>query len=103
MHHHRPRHLQIRNVQRRSELRNLSLERKLESVHGDFEKRQQQLSAVLSAANLDPTILASVTRKLDEVLDTRNALIWDLQYSIARVSKAHNDVIRTYQAKLAGT
>lgn len=57
-------------------------------------------SQVLNAANLDPALFTTVTHKLDEVLDQRNALIRDLKYQIARVTKSHNDVARTFSARL---
>lgn len=41
-----------------------------------------------------------VTRKLEDVLDSKNGAIKDLQYELARVCKAHNDLLRTYEAKL---
>jgi recombinational DNA repair ATPase RecF len=56
---------------------------------------------VLSASNLDPGTLALVSKKLDEVMDSKNQLIKALQYDVAKVSKAHNDLIRVYEAKLA--
>ena len=36
-----------------------------------------------------------------DVLDSKNGAIKDLQYELARVCKAHNDLLRTYEAKLA--
>jgi hypothetical protein len=36
-----------------------------------------------------------------DVLDSKNSAIKDLQYELARVCKAHNDLLRTYEAKLA--
>ena len=60
-----------------------------------------QLGEVLSASNLDPGTLALVSKKLDEVMDSKNQLIKALQYDVAKVSKAHNDLIRVYEAKLA--
>lgn len=36
-----------------------------------------------------------------DVLDSKNTAIKDLQYELARVCKAHNDLLRTYEAKLA--
>lgn len=76
---------------------------------------------MISAANLDPSALTLVTRKLEDVLDSKNGAIRDLQYELARVCKvnipyqiyytaancwwwclqAHNDLVRTYEAKLA--
>ncbi|XP_012578295.1 PREDICTED: growth arrest-specific protein 8 [Condylura cristata] len=35
-----------------------------------------------------------------DVLDSKNSTIKDLQYELARVCKAHNDLLRTYEAKL---
>lgn len=42
-----------------------------------------------------------VNKKLEEVLDNKNSIIRALKYDIAKVSKAHNDLIRVYEAKLA--
>jgi hypothetical protein len=35
-----------------------------------------------------------------DVLDSKNSAIKDLQYELARVCKAHNDLMRTYESKL---
>lgn len=35
-----------------------------------------------------------------DVLESKNSAIKDLQYELARVCKAHNDLLRTYEAKL---
>lgn len=90
----------VRQVQRRSEFKNLVLERQLDTLHDAFERKQAQFSEVLRAANLDPTVFATVTRKLDEVLEQRNAMIRDLKYHIARVAKAHNDMVGAFEAKM---
>ncbi len=83
------------------------------------------MNEVLAASNLDPTALSVVTRKLEvypvsslpsflayaavcngsflvvqDVLDAKNTAIKDLQYELARVCKAHNDMIKVYEAKL---
>jgi hypothetical protein len=42
-----------------------------------------------------------VNKKLEEVLTNKNSIIRALQYDVAKVSKAHNDLIRVYEAKLA--
>ncbi|KAL5466688.1 hypothetical protein EMCRGX_G030832 [Ephydatia muelleri] len=80
-----------------SELKSLKWE------HDVLEQRfaqEAQLNEVLSASNLDPSALTMVTRKLEDVLDSKNSAIRDLQYELARVCKAHNDLIRTYEAKI---
>nr|XP_005999251.1 PREDICTED: growth arrest-specific protein 8 isoform X2 [Latimeria chalumnae] len=90
----------IQEVQQKSGFKNLLLERKLQTLEDVLEKKEAQLNEVLSASNLDPSALAVVTRKLEEVLDSKNSAIKDLQYELARVCKAHNDLLRTYEAKL---
>jgi hypothetical protein len=55
---------------------------------------------VLVAANLDPSALAIVGQRLDQLLDERNRVIRDLRYNVARVTKAHNDAMRVYETKL---
>ncbi|XP_019629401.1 PREDICTED: growth arrest-specific protein 8-like [Branchiostoma belcheri] len=90
----------IHEVQQKSNFKNLLLEKKLGALADTLEKKEAQLNEVLSASNLDPTALTVVTRKLEDVLDSKNSAIKDLQYELARVCKAHNDLLRTYEAKL---
>ncbi|XP_069073289.1 dynein regulatory complex subunit 4 [Pleurodeles waltl] len=90
----------IQDVQQKTGFKNLLLERKLLALSDTLEKKEAQLNEVLSASNLDPNALTIVTRKLEDVLDSKNNAIKDLQYELARVCKAHNDLLRTYEAKL---
>ena len=90
----------IYDVQQKSGFKNIILERKLQVVDESLEKKEAQLSEVLAATNLDPNMLGTVSKKLDDVLDAKNSAIKDLQYELARVTKAHNDVIRVYESKL---
>ncbi|XP_069491653.1 dynein regulatory complex subunit 4 [Ambystoma mexicanum] len=90
----------IQDVQQKTGFKNLLLERKLLALSDTLEKKEAQLNEVLSASNLDPNALSIVTRKLEDVLDSKNNAIKDLQYELARVCKAHNDLLRTYEAKL---
>lgn len=56
---------------------------------------------MLAAANVDTVVLEDVTRRLDDVLTAKNDQINELKYETARVTKAHNDLVRVYDAKLA--
>lgn len=91
----------IHEVQQKTGFKNLLLEKKLLALADVLEKKEAQLNEVLSASNLDATALTVVTRKLEDVLDSKNSAIKDLQYELARVCKAHNDLMRTYEAKLS--
>ncbi|XP_062967488.1 dynein regulatory complex subunit 4 isoform X3 [Cynocephalus volans] len=90
----------IQEVQQKTGFRNLVLERKLQALSAAVEKREVQFNEVLAASNLDPSALTLVSRKLEDVLESKNTTIKDLQYELARVCKAHNDLLRTYEAKL---
>merc|ERR1712183_838692 len=78
----------------------LLLERKVIALAAYLEKKDAQLNEILAASNLEPAALSVVTRKLEDVLDSKNNAIKDLQYELARVCKAHNDLLRTYETKL---
>lgn len=90
----------IQEVQQKSGFKNLLLERKLAALTDSLEKKEAQLNEVLAASNLDPTALNVVTRKIEEVLDSKNVALKDLQYELARVCKAHNDLLRSCESKL---
>uniref|UniRef100_A0A2K6EVT6 Dynein regulatory complex subunit 4 n=1 Tax=Propithecus coquereli TaxID=379532 RepID=A0A2K6EVT6_PROCO len=90
----------IQEVQQKTGFKNLVLERKLQALSAAVEKKEVQFNEVLAASNLDPSALTLVSRKLEDVLESKNSTIKDLQYELARVCKAHNDLLRTYEAKL---
>jgi len=77
------------------------LEKRVAALHEALEMKEAQVGEVLAAANLDPATMAAVNKKLEEVLSNKNAVIRALQYDVAKVSKAHNDLIRVYETKLA--
>nr|XP_030705267.1 dynein regulatory complex subunit 4 isoform X2 [Globicephala melas] len=90
----------ILEVQQKVGLKNLVLERKVQALATAVEKKEVQFNEVLAASNLDPAALTLVSHKLEDVLESKNSTIKDLQYELARVCKAHNDLLRTYEAKL---
>jgi len=91
----------VREIQRKAELgKNTVLEKKLEVLTQQFDEKQAQLTEVLQAAKLDPVIVSSVTKKLEQVLGTKNRQIKDLQYQVHQSTKTYNDTIRVYESKL---
>lgn len=91
----------VREIQRKAELgKNAVLEKKLEVLAGQFDEKQAQLTEVLTAAKLDPAIVAGVTKKLEQVLGEKNRQIKALQYQVHQCTKAYNDTIRVYESKL---
>uniref|UniRef100_A0A094ZUC6 Dynein regulatory complex subunit 4 n=1 Tax=Schistosoma haematobium TaxID=6185 RepID=A0A094ZUC6_SCHHA len=92
--------LAIQEVQQKCGLKNILLEKRLTALTETIEKKEAQLSEVLSASNLDPISMATVSRKLGDILDSRNGTIKELQYELARVCKAHNDLLLACESKL---
>jgi len=91
----------VREIQRRAELgKNSVLEKKLEVLQAQFDDKQAELTRVLAAAKLDPSVVASVTKKLEQVLGAKNRQIKELQYQVHQCTKAYNDTIRVYESKL---
>merc|ERR1712193_18406 len=90
----------VREIQRKAEFKNVVLEKKLEVMTGQFNEKQAQLSEVLQAAKLDPAVVAGVTKKLEQVLGSKNRLIKDLQYQVHQRTKAYNDTIHVYEQRL---
>ncbi|XP_066875625.1 dynein regulatory complex subunit 4 isoform X3 [Kogia breviceps] len=117
----------VLEVQQKAGFRSLVLERKVQALLAAVERKEVQLDEALAASSLDPAALTLVSRKLErrrsvslgdlttpaaprvdvltpsfpqDVLESKNSTIRDLQYELARVCKAHNDLLRTYEAKL---
>uniref|UniRef100_A0A8D2PZE2 Dynein regulatory complex subunit 4 n=1 Tax=Zosterops lateralis melanops TaxID=1220523 RepID=A0A8D2PZE2_ZOSLA len=90
----------INEVQQKTGFKNLLLERKLKGLLNLLEQKEVELSEVIAASNLDPSALSLVSHKLEDVLNSKNATIHELQLQLARVCKAHNDMLQTFEAKL---
>jgi growth arrest-specific protein 8 len=93
----------IYDVQQKTGFKNLLLEKKLDAMHKELEKKDAQLNEVLAASNMDPVMLGNITRKLDEVLEAKNRTIRDLQYEVARVSKVARIFFRSDVARCTTT
>ncbi|XP_076295227.1 growth arrest specific protein 8 isoform X2 [Lasioglossum baleicum] len=90
----------ILELQQKTGLKNVLLEKKLEKLSDLLEQREAQISEVLAAAQLDPGAVIQANKKLENMLTRKNTAIQDLQFELAKVCKAHDDLLRTYEAKL---
>ncbi|TPX34391.1 hypothetical protein SmJEL517_g02952 [Synchytrium microbalum] len=90
----------IQGVQQKTAFKNLILEKKVESLRENLERKDLQLSEVLRASNLDPVSIGNITKRLEEVLESKNSQVRELQYDLAKTTKAYNDMMRVYEAKL---
>jgi len=91
----------VRDIQHKADIgKNVVLEKKVQALTAQFDERQAQLTEVLSQSKLDPQVVANVTKQLEKVLGTKNREIKELQYQVHQRTKAYNDTIRVYEAKL---
>ncbi|KXS21885.1 hypothetical protein M427DRAFT_281219 [Gonapodya prolifera JEL478] len=86
--------------QQKAGLKNMLLDQKLTALRSTLEKRDLQLTEVMRASNMDPEAALRLARRLDDHLEGKNAIVRDLQFELARVTKAHNDLLRTFEATL---
>lgn len=90
----------ILELQQKTGLKNVILEKKLEKLSELLEQREVQISEVLAAAHLDPTAVVNVNKKLEDTLNRKNTAIQELQYELAKACKAHDDLLAVYENKL---
>lgn len=87
----------ILELQQKTGLKNVLLERKLLNLQKDTEKREAILGEVLTVAGMEPQNLSV---RIEKLLQNKNEKIQDLRYELARVCKAHDDLLETYEAKM---
>ena len=89
----------VQRVQRSTELKNLLLEKNLSELEKVMQTKLSQFDLAVEAAQLDPEAVSMLSEQLNDVLDVRNQLIADLKYNVLRVTKAHEDMMRTMEEK----
>ncbi|XP_044731662.1 dynein regulatory complex subunit 4 [Chrysoperla carnea] len=87
----------ILDLQQKTGLKNALLQKRLEHLVDSLEVRDAMLVDITKTCNLPPT---EVNNRVEQMLKDKNNLIQDLQYELARVCKMHDDLLRTYEAKL---
>ena len=90
----------VLKVQQKSNLKSLLLEKKLKALVELLEQREAQFSEIMTLCQIDPEILSTVNNKVEDLLNKKNAAIQDLEFELAKASKSHDDVLRTYDAIL---
>lgn len=83
----------IHDVQQKSGVKSLLLEKKMQILEEKLEKKEAQLGE--AGVKLDPN------SGIAAVLESKNNLIKSLRYDLGKVTKAHNDVIQAFEAKMA--
>lgn len=84
-------------LQQKTGLRNALLERKLEVLQKETEQREAILGEVLTLAGMEPQTLSL---RIEKLLAQKNEKIEDLRYELARMSKAYDDLLATFESKM---
>ncbi|XP_047468304.1 dynein regulatory complex subunit 4-like [Penaeus chinensis] len=88
----------VGEVQQRSELRNIVLEKRLSQVSEHLEKKEAVLSEVITAANLDPTSFSHISHQLENIVDEKNQLVGGLKEEVATLRRMYTDLMDNYHA-----
>jgi len=92
----------IYEVQQKSGLKNLLLEKKLDTVEEALEVTDAQVSELLRSANVGGEgDQAGISQKLDEIIEYKNDVITELHEEVQRIKEAHGQMVKTYESKLA--
>lgn len=79
---------------------NVVLMRKMESELEQLEQKEAQLHQLMQNANIEPSSIEEIKSRVKESIEQKNQTIKSLKYSIHHATKAYNDAIRVYEAKL---
>ncbi|KAJ3619672.1 hypothetical protein MTP99_005336 [Tenebrio molitor] len=84
-------------VQQRTGQKNILLQKRIQTL-ADVAEYRDVIIGELRAMSVDGG--PPINQKLEKVLAKKNTVIHDLQYELARVCKAHDDLLDTYEDKL---
>ncbi|KAK6635547.1 hypothetical protein RUM43_007554 [Polyplax serrata] len=88
------------NMQEKAATKNVLLQKKMRNMLKLMEQREMQYAEFLKSHKGEHMKLTPINIKVDRILTKKNAAIEDLEYELARISKAHEDALQTYQGKL---
>ncbi|XP_031328953.1 dynein regulatory complex subunit 4-like [Photinus pyralis] len=87
----------ILEVQQKTSLKNELLHRRVQTLHHEAEVKEAAIGLLSTAAKETPKIQY---QSLEKLLVDKNSKIKDLEYELAMVCKAHDDMLETYEEKL---
>jgi hypothetical protein len=92
----------IYDVQQKSGLKNLILEKKIDAVEEALETTEAQMSELLAPENMGQGgNAAGISQKLDQVIAYKEDIVSQLQGEVSRIKDSHATMVRTYESKLA--
>jgi len=91
----------VYSIHQREGLNNLILEKKISAVSEELEIKNLQLNEVLKAAHIDGKAIGAITKSIEEIENGKNEAISDLQNQLQQIRRAHINMVKAYEAKLA--
>merc|ERR1719161_3479669 len=91
----------IYDVQQKSGLKNLILEKKIDSIEEALETTEAQVSELLTSANVDQATSTGISQKLDQVIAYKDDIVAQLQEEVQRIKDSHRTMVKTYESKVA--
>ncbi len=90
----------IGQLRSRSDYKNQILDEKLRVLQSELERKEVQLQELVQRSGLDQRTVEDICKKMEEAIEAKNSILRNLKYSLAHATKAYNDAIRVYEAKL---
>lgn len=90
----------VSHLNSQSDYKNSMLNEKLHSYELELEKKEAHLTDVVQRAGFDQKSVDEIMKKMEEAIEAKNSILRNLKYSLAHATKAYNDAIRVYEAKL---
>lgn len=90
----------IQQLRQKANYKNYMLEQKLATFQRDYDKKELDLRELVQRSGLDKGTIDEICKKMEEAIEAKNSILRNLKYSLAHATKAYNDAIRVYEAKL---
>ncbi|XP_041837935.1 dynein regulatory complex subunit 4-like [Melanotaenia boesemani] len=90
----------ILDLQQRSGMKRMLLERKMAALTETLEKKEAQLCAALSVSSIDPTARSNAANKLKEILESKRVAMDTLQESLDGECKDNGELLNSCQQRL---
>ena len=90
----------IGHLQSKANYKNNQLDERLAVLHNDLEKKEATITELVQRSGLDQGTVEDICKKMEEAIEAKESILRNLKYSLAHATKAYNDAIRVYEAKL---
>lgn len=91
----------IYDVQQKTGLKNLLLEKKMDAMASRLEHKDAELNEVLLHAKLEPAIVDRVKGRLDDIMGNKSREVRELEKELAAVAQLQQDLATAMELKMS--